>query len=243
MIDFIGIGAQKCGTTWLYEHLRRHPDIAFPAGKEVHFWDQQRHLGSEWWAGLFPHSDVRIRQGEITPAYAILDPDTIREIRALCPDAALFISLRNPMARAWSSALMALGRAEMTFGEAGDQWFIDHFRSQGSLRRGNYAACIDNWTSVYPVDRLQIIWFDEILAQPQSVLRALAVHIGAEQSYFSSAPITKLRSPVFAGSKLPVRATLVKVLRELYLPSINVLEVRFGRDLTSWKSWSGEEIS
>lgn len=41
MLDFLGIGAQKAGTTWLYEKLRLHPDIAFPAGKEVHFWDQK----------------------------------------------------------------------------------------------------------------------------------------------------------------------------------------------------------
>ena len=242
MIDFIGIGGQKCGTTWLYEHLRHHPDIAFPAGKEVHFWDQQRHLGSEWWTGLFPRTDGRIRQGEITPAYAILNRETIREIRALCPDAALFISLRNPMARAWSSALMALGRAEMEYAEASDQWFIDHFRSQGSLRRGNYAACIDNWLSEYPLGRLQIVWFDDIIARPRSVLEALAVHIGVEPSHYSSVPAAQLQMPVFAGARFSIRDRLLEVLRELYLPAIAALEIRFGRDLTSWKRWDGDTV-
>lgn len=28
MLDFLGIGAQKSGTTWLYEQLRRHPQVA-----------------------------------------------------------------------------------------------------------------------------------------------------------------------------------------------------------------------
>jgi hypothetical protein len=32
MLDFLGIGAQKAGTTWLYERLSQHPAVRFPAG-------------------------------------------------------------------------------------------------------------------------------------------------------------------------------------------------------------------
>jgi len=38
--DFIGIGAQKAGTTWLYHNLRAHPQIWIPK-KEVHYFDQK----------------------------------------------------------------------------------------------------------------------------------------------------------------------------------------------------------
>ena len=38
--DFIGIGAQKAGTTWLYRNLRDHPQIWMPK-KEVHYFDQK----------------------------------------------------------------------------------------------------------------------------------------------------------------------------------------------------------
>lgn len=38
--DFIGIGAQKAGTTWLDRMLRRHPDIWLPPTKEVHFFNR-----------------------------------------------------------------------------------------------------------------------------------------------------------------------------------------------------------
>jgi hypothetical protein len=136
MIDFLGIGAQKAGTTWIYQHLSRHPDIRFPAGKEVHFWDCCRANGVEWWTGLFADGHPRRKQGEITPAYATLDEATIREIAALLPSLRVFYSLRNPMARAWSSALMVLERAEMTIDDASHPWFLDHFKSAGSRRRG-----------------------------------------------------------------------------------------------------------
>lgn len=37
--DFVCIGAQKAGTTWLYSQLEGHPDIWVPPIKELHFFD------------------------------------------------------------------------------------------------------------------------------------------------------------------------------------------------------------
>lgn len=37
--DFIGIGAAKAGTTWLYEQLKAHPQIRMPHVKELHYFD------------------------------------------------------------------------------------------------------------------------------------------------------------------------------------------------------------
>ena len=39
--DFLGIGAQKAGTTWLAANLRRHPDVFIPERKELHFFDNK----------------------------------------------------------------------------------------------------------------------------------------------------------------------------------------------------------
>ena len=36
-IDFIGIGAPKCGTTWLSAQLDAHPQIMFAPDKEVYY--------------------------------------------------------------------------------------------------------------------------------------------------------------------------------------------------------------
>jgi hypothetical protein len=237
MINFLGIGAHKCATTWLFEHLSRHPEISFPASKEIHFWDKQRHLGAQWWLNLFPNSDDGKRMGEITPAYAILEPAVIQEIFGLCPNVSLFMSLRNPMARTWSAALQGLDRAKLHFGEVSDQWFLDYFYSAGSFRRGSYLECIDNWSSVFPQDRLQIIWFDDILSRPNSVLQSLALHIGVDPSYYSACPLADLQIPLHRGSKLPVRSRLLEELRRMYLPQIDRLAARFGRDLSSWSDW------
>lgn len=44
MFDFLGIGAQKAGTTWLHTQLKQHPDVWMPLAKELHFFDSI-HMG------------------------------------------------------------------------------------------------------------------------------------------------------------------------------------------------------
>ena len=36
-IDFIGVGAPKCGTTWLSAQLEAHPQIGFAPDNEVYY--------------------------------------------------------------------------------------------------------------------------------------------------------------------------------------------------------------
>lgn len=38
--DFIGIGAQKAATNWLWHNLKQHPDVWMPPIKELHFFDR-----------------------------------------------------------------------------------------------------------------------------------------------------------------------------------------------------------
>ena len=39
-LDFVVIGAQKGGTTTLFEHLRHHPGLCLPADKEAPFFNR-----------------------------------------------------------------------------------------------------------------------------------------------------------------------------------------------------------
>ncbi len=41
---FVGIGAQKSGTTWLARMLASHPDVFVTPVKEIHYFDHTRHL-------------------------------------------------------------------------------------------------------------------------------------------------------------------------------------------------------
>jgi len=234
MLDFLGIGGQKAGTTWLYEMLRLHPDIAFPAGKEVHFWDQQYWRGIDWYQSLFIGGEQSNRAtGEITPAYAIMPKDRIRECREHFPDLKLIYLIRNPIERAWSSAKMALKRAEMEIHEASDQWFLDHFLSQGSMLRGDYERCLRNWSEVYPDDQLLVGLFDELQQDPASLLRRCFHHIGVSEDNYPWP--TDLQTKIFPTAAHPLPQQLRTELQGLYIDKIASLETLLGRNLSHWR--------
>lgn len=43
-----GIGAPKCGTTWMHRYLAAHPDCHFRELKELHYFDTLNDLGFDW---------------------------------------------------------------------------------------------------------------------------------------------------------------------------------------------------
>ncbi|MEM8805753.1 MAG: sulfotransferase [Cyanobacteria bacterium P01_G01_bin.38] len=246
MIDFLGIGAQKAATTWLFKNLSKHPHIRFPAGKEVHFWNStEEQRGVKDWLSLFPEVAQSIKQGEITPAYGMLDVDTIQQIYTKAPQLRLFYSVRNPIERAWSSAQMALRYSTMFDYEASDQWFRDHFLSQGSRMRSDYLGTIERWSRVFPVDSLHVIFFDDILAEPRRVLTSLSAHLGVDTGFWQSmsdtdlAEVIRPRSAVrfstdAIANSIHIRDSLKPFLIDLYQQDIQKMSSYFDRDFSDW---------
>jgi len=239
-VDFLGIGAQKSATTWLYERLAAHPAVAFPGGKELHFWDHREGRPAAAWLAPFAGGAPGVRQGEITPGYALLPDAVVAEIGALCPGLRIFMCLRNPMERAWSSALMALERAEMILEEASDAWFVDHFRSRGSLGRGDYEGTLRRWRRVFGEEAVLSILYEDVVRDPASVLATLARHIGVDPGFYTARPVCELAQRVFAGPGAPVRPSLRPVLREIYGERVASLGRYLGRDLSAWQRFDDE---
>ena len=235
--DFLGIGAQKAGTTWIHKNLSKHPDLYLPPEKEIHYWDiQYKEMGIDWYESLFARGDVHQVKGEITPSYSILHNKAIEKVYEYHPDMRLFFCMRNPIDRAWSSALMALKRAEMTFDEASDQWFIDHFNSQGSLRRGDYMRTIENWLNVFDHENLMLVFFDDILENPRNVLQNISDHIGVNPDFYDEIPEDELATPVHVNDNQDIRPELRTVLEDLYIPKIDALSEMLNFDLSHWKN-------
>src|SRR5438105_15608557 len=105
-LSFVIAGAQKSGTTALNYYLKRHPQIALPVKKELHFFDRD-----ELFAGapvsyeplhrMFRPTRPGTIAGENTPIYLYWRPalERIREYNAAIK---LIAILRNPIERAFS---------------------------------------------------------------------------------------------------------------------------------------------
>ena len=109
--DFVIIGAQKSGTTSLYNFIIRHPTIAPASRKELDYFSMQYYLGELWYRSNFPTSLSRhhhykktgqkLLSGEASPSY-LFYPRVSGRMRENLPDAKLIVILRNPVDRAYS---------------------------------------------------------------------------------------------------------------------------------------------
>lgn len=233
MLAFLGIGAQKAGTSWLYQQLRQHPELEFPHGKEVHFWNTPHDAkGVAVYLNFF--AQTRAVAGEITPAYGILPPEDIANIYALAPWLRLIYLIRNPIERAWSAAKMDCNFAGMSLDEAGEGWFIDHFRSEGSQLRGDYRRCLHNWLSVFPAQQLLVLRFEQIKQAPEELLNRCFTHLGV--STLDPVDLARLgcRERVFASDPRPLPPALLAELQSLYGDPIAQLAADFDLDLSAW---------
>ena len=52
--DFLVVGCQRCGTTWLYQQLVQHDEIFVPKDrKEVEYFDLNYDKGAYWYHSYF----------------------------------------------------------------------------------------------------------------------------------------------------------------------------------------------
>jgi len=107
-LDFVGIGAQKTGTTTLYRLLALHPQIEIFRRKELHYFEKGKRFGPDHRPLSGNYDDLhrnfyfdRDITGEITPVY-IYWRHALERIKAYNPDVKIFILLRNPVKRAYS---------------------------------------------------------------------------------------------------------------------------------------------
>lgn len=98
------VGAQKAGTTSLFNYLDRLPGFTGAQRKEVRFFnDESRYrLGRDWYERFFDGRHPGGVHFEATPEY-LYDPDAAERIRADYPHIKVAILLREPVDRAYSA--------------------------------------------------------------------------------------------------------------------------------------------
>ena len=99
--DFLGIGTQKGGTTYLHGLLQQHPQVFLAHPKELHYFSLHHQLGLDWYGRHFEAAAPDQRCGEVTPYY-LFHPLAAERIAATLPDVKLIVLLRDPVERALS---------------------------------------------------------------------------------------------------------------------------------------------
>jgi hypothetical protein len=182
--DFLVIGAQRAGTTWLDNALRSHPRVVMSQHrKEIHFFDQNFANGTAWYSSFFA-TDVSptSRVGETTPHY-LYHPDVPGRVAELIPDCQLIAVLRNPIDRAYSQYGHNVKTKGWTFS------FEQAIESEPSLlERGNYAEQLGRFLRYFDQNRVLVAIFEEVTRDPDSAAVALGRFLGVDPGVFSWSP-------------------------------------------------------
>lgn len=253
---FIGIGAQKSGTTWLSENLRCHSGIFLPEEKEVEFFSNHIHKGLHWYGEKFNYAGNRIK-GEVSPDYCTLKIARIQFIHDVCPELKIIYLLRNPIERTWSSAVMKLVQ-EMNrkMEEVDDQEFIEYCVSPGAIQQGFYSHNIERWLTVFSQNQLFLGLYDDIQSSPVNLLKNIfnfldvsipdswqcySAHkiiippVGADYKYAD-----KKRGVVakdnYQNSRKLMRPRIKNVLKEIYAGEIDRLKKNYELPVDHWLS-------
>ncbi len=233
--DFICIGGQKCGTSWLMENLGRHPQIFIPRNLpyfDIHYFDLHFHRPLEYYATFFEPGADKVK-GECTPAYGFLTESRIRWIRRIVPDVRILLILRNPIERAWSHARMNLASDRgKDPSKVSDAEFMAHFHSGRSTIRSDFLLMLQRWEDVFDRDQIQVLFFDDVHRDPQAMLTRALRHLGVDPHVdWSQWELDKVVNP---GKQLSIPTHLRAELESIYRPAIEVMAKRWGPPVTDW---------
>ncbi len=172
--DFVIIGAQKGGTSFLYHLLTLHPLVEPAARKELHFFDNPELFdhGAEWYRRCFPRLNSKDGQrsmtGEATPYY-LFDPPVAKRMAQIVPQARLIALLRNPIDRAYSHYQMQVkrGTEPRTFEEAIEQQHSSY------MSRGIYVDQLLRWFEFFGKEQMLILKSEDFFARPVETLKVV----------------------------------------------------------------------
>lgn len=200
--DFLILGPQRTGTTWLYFNLHLHPQILLHRMKETYFFSTlgkpdhphflfptlEDYLGSyeESLTEQLKKHYICLRKslsfyrpkilGEATASYALLPDEIIAEIVRLNPKIKGIIMLRDPVERAWSHAKKTLVRGKNE--PVGFEKFRAYFETSGQKQRAGYSTMIAAWKKHLAPGHLYIGRYDRIASGPKAFIEDVERFLG-----------------------------------------------------------------
>ena len=201
--DFFVIGVVRSGTTSLFHYLNQHPNIVGASYDELGYFDDNYHLGVNWYKSLFPTIFTKKRiekeQGKClsfddTPFY-IYNPQVVRRIHENFPNSKMILLLRNPVDRAYSNYNLSPNR-KLTFEETieneineiqntnlelkDESYLVNDFYEK-ILPRGFYAKQLEVWYQIFSKEKILIKSSEDFANNTDEVLNEIFDFLDVKQ--------------------------------------------------------------
>ncbi|HET6560905.1 MAG TPA: sulfotransferase domain-containing protein [Marmoricola sp.] len=193
--NFLYIGPDKAGSSWLHEVLLTHPQIFLSEAKDLYFFDRYYDRGLEWYREQFRSAGAHHAVvGEVCQDY-LFHPEAAGRIHRDLGRVKLMVTLREPASRAFSSYLYMLKHGEDvgSFREAlaTRPELLDHSR---------YGAALERYLRLFPRSDLHVALFDELQSDPQEFVDGVTTWLQVnrmtldEQQLAARLPASEARS-------------------------------------------------
>ena len=240
-IDFLIIGAQKCGTTNLASQLAQHPQICFCRIKEPHYFSKSKNWKRELTAyhKLFAPTGSQLC-GEASTSYTFLPEYLQTHLRlfAYNPELKLIYIMRQPVQRIISHYVHRLIRGAVKY-----PFQAELLRNSDYINRSRYGIQIKPYLELFPHQNIILLILEEYIINTPQILERIASFldispagfIGVDSSAVNASPgIHQLkRFPRKMQPQLSV--SLKQVLWRLVEDDVCTIEHLLGRRLNIWR--------
>ncbi len=168
--NFLIVGTQKAGTTWLRYNLYKHRDIT-GSTRQLHYFDKHFSRGDDWYENQFPLTDKKFVGEKTTEYFDIKNSEVVAErITRYSSEMKIIVILRNPVMRAISALkhMVNVGREEIPE-DINAALFLDKEResSHGYIDRGCYFSQLKHFYCYFPADQILVLIYEEdVVAYP-----------------------------------------------------------------------------
>lgn len=194
--NFLVIGAEKAGTTWLYNVLGRHPDIFLPEIKELSFFNKRDsnlnitnhyvRLGLPWYREFFKQVGTERAAGDISPMY-LCDRDAPARIAKTLPGVKLIALLRDPVERAASHYWMAHNKRHVSDSLPD----VIERKDEAVVQRGLYGNQIELYLRHFPRENMLILIYEEVMSERETALREICRFLGVDPNLVPASNVSR----------------------------------------------------
>jgi sulfotransferase family protein len=165
--DFIGIGVQRGGTTWLSSCLHEHPEVFMPE-KEIQFFDVNYDKGVDWYNKKFSNEGGFVAKGEYSPDY-FFSKKALDRIFQYNPNVKLILILREPVSRAYSAFNLF-----KSYGQLSEQKFEHLVEARHRVfAQSLYSEQLAHMLKLFPRHNIYIDFYENIEKEPLAVYKSI----------------------------------------------------------------------
>jgi hypothetical protein len=220
--DFLVLGAQKAGTTSLFNYLCLHPKVIGSVPKEIFYFCSHLEKDERWYRRHFPRQSVVEKRGalcgEATPI-SLYIPHAAERAAELVPQAKLIAILREPAARAVSHYYhrFRTGRDLRPIDEVFSLEQIAQWK-EGLLSEfdrkyfdwSDYATGLKHWLAQYPREQILVLEAEHMFSDPQATVDRVCAFLAID-------PYTLPTTQAFnSGSAKASKPKAFKVLQSAF---------------------------